>query len=247
MCMCLPNILDVAEDNGVTIHPPSLKKKEVYAKCPFCLQDSNIKKKFYLSLNVEKNIFKCWYCKIGGGVLEFESRLTGLSFQNVKEKYFGKDKKKRHYAEYLSPIQLRKIGWDEYKRKNRSNFLKQREEVLRDWNAYCHDESVKHFALFMTAAHLPDEKRASILLEYIQASCEKTGIYLLFSRLSEEYIKEEDERSKWAIEGTRLAREAWKASLNSEDKELNHVSKYVLFLYFFEKVKNNLKNEKVVI
>ena len=245
--MCLPNILDVAEDNGLTIHPPSLSKKEVYAKCPFCLQDSNINKKFYLSLNIEKNIFKCWYCSVGGGVLEFESRLTGQTFQNVKEKYFGKDKKKRHYAEYLSPIQLKKIGWDEYKRKNRSKFLNQRDDVLRDWEAYRYDESVKHFALFITAAHLPNQERTSVLLEYIQSSCEKTGIYLLFSQLIEEFTKEEHERSQWAFEGTLLAREAWKSSLTSGDMELTHVSKNVLFLYFFEKIKNNLKSEKVVI
>lgn len=244
--MCLPNILDVAEENGITINPSTLTKREVLAKCPFCLEDSN-KNKFYLSMNVEINCFKCWYCKASGGVLEFESQLTGIHFQKVKEKYFGKDKKKRHYAEYLSPKQLRMIGWDEYKRKNRSSFLKQRDEVLRDWKAYCHREGVKHFALFMIAAHLPNQKRADLLLEYIQKSCENTGIHLLFSQLTEEFIKEEEDRFEWAKEGTYLAREAWKTSQKSGDTELQHVSKYALLLAFLEGSDSNPKFEKVVI
>jgi hypothetical protein len=241
--MCLPNILDVAEDNGLIINPSTFKKKEVLAKCPFCLNH----KKYHLSLNVEINCFKCWYCKASGGVLEFESRLTGNTFQSVKEKYFGKDKKKRHYAEYLSPMQLRKIGWDEYKRKHRSTFLEKKDEVLRDWNAYCYDESVKHFALFITVAHLPDQERISALLEYIQTSCEKTGIYLLFSRLTEELIKDENERSQWAKEGTNLAREAWKISLENGDAELIHVLKYVLLMHYSKKHYTNPKIEKAVI
>lgn len=247
--MCLPNILDVAEENGVILNPRTLKKKEVYAKCPFCLGDANINGKYKLSLNVEKNCFKCWLCKTSGGVLEFESRLTGMTFQEVKQKYFGKNSKKRHYAEYLSPMQLRKIGWDEYKRNNRENFLKRRNDVLRDWKTYCYQEGVKHFALFMVAAHLPNQKRTSDLLEYIHTSCDKTSIYLLFTRLINEYTKEENERSEWAKEGTKLARQAWLASHQSGDKELNHVLKYVLFIYYFQKEKllNNQYTKKVVI
>lgn len=203
--------------------------------------DAN-KNTFKLSLNTEKNCFKCWLCKHNGGsggVLEFESRLTGKTFQEVREKYFGKDSKKRHYAEYLSPGQLRKIGWDEYKRNSREDFLKRRDDVLRDWNAYRYEEAVKHFALFMVSAHLPDQERLSTLLEYIQSSCEKTGIYLLFSQLATEFAKEDETRSEWAKEGVELARAAWLASLQSGDRDLKNAVKYVLFLCYFRKCKVN--------
>lgn len=244
--MCLPSIVDVAHEQGIEINPRSLNKKEVYAKCPFCLGDSNINGKFKLSLNQEYNVFKCWLCKTSGGVLEFESRLTGKSFNEVKTNYFGQSKKKRHYVEYLSPIQLRKIGWNDYKRQHREEFMNKKDEVLRDWQNYEYDEMVKHFALLMVVSHIENAKeRQATLLEYVYESAKKTGIYSLFTKLIEEYTKMDDERSKWALEGVDIARAAWKTSLQTYDFEMDNVVKHVLFIYYLNKSEMKNINPKV--
>lgn len=232
----LPNIVNVAEENGLILNPRTVHKREVFAKCPFCLGDANVSNKYKLSLNSEKNVYKCWLCKVSGGVLDLESRLTGKSFEEVREKYFGQSKRKRHYAENLTPIQLKKIGWHEFKRANYNDFLKKRDAILHDWNAYCFEEKKKHFALFMVAAHIDDPKRMNSLLEYIQNSCSETGIYLLFSNLVEQYILDFEKREEWAKQGTEIARFAWKCSISVGDKSMQGVTKYVLFSYYLSKM-----------
>lgn len=243
--MSLPSIVDVAQEQGLEINPSSFNKKEVYAKCPFCLGDSNINGKFKMSLNQEYNVFKCWLCKTSGGVLEFESRLTGKSFNEVKAKYFGQSKKKRHSVEYLTPTQLRKIGWNDYKRQHREDFMKKRALVLRDWQNYEYNEKVKHFALLMVVSHIEkSDSRQTELLEYIYKSAQKTGSYLLFSKLVEEYVKEDQERAEWAKEGVEIARAAWKISLQTYDFNMDNVVKHVLFIYYLNKSEKNIPNPK---
>ncbi|MFY0520541.1 hypothetical protein ACOMCU_22330 [Lysinibacillus sp. UGB7] len=237
----LPSIIDVAQENCLTINPRSLNKKEVYAKCPFCNGEKSANQ-YKLSMNTENNVFKCWLCKASGGVLEFESRLTNRTFQEVRVKYFGDNQKKRHYVEYLSPKQLRKIGWNEYKRKSREDFIKKRDDVLRDWRDYEYSEKVKYFALFMVVAHIDDPKRTGTLLEWIMKSVEETGIYCLFSTLLEQFILEENQRTTWAKEGTEIARMAWKCSLSTGDNTMQDVVKYVLLTYFLSK--NESENQK---
>lgn len=239
----LPSILDVAENNGLTLNSRTLNKIEVRAKCPFCLEDSTRQNKFFLSLNIEKNVYKCWYCKQSGGVLDFETRLTGKTYQEVHDKYFGKNRKKRHYAEYLSPQQLKMIGWNDYKRKNREDFLMRCDEVLQDWKEYCYKEAVKHFALFMVVAYIPNQERTTSLLEYILESCEKTTIQSLFTNIQREFILDEENRSNWALEGTKLARAAWRSSLLSGDNQMQHVLKHVLFLFYISKI--NMTDTKI--
>lgn len=234
----LPSIIDVAQENGLDINPRTLNKKEVYAKCPFCHGEKSTNS-YKLSLNIEHNVFKCWLCKTSGGVLEFESRLTNRTFQEIRAKYFGDIRKKRHFVEYLSPNQLRKIGWNEYKRKSREEFLKKRSEVLRDWQNYEYSEKVKYFALFMVIAHIDDPNRTNTLLQWLLKSLKETGIYGLFSTLLEEFIMEDHLRKDWAQEGTEIARIAWKCSLSMGDHEMQHVVKYVLFTYFMAKSKNH--------
>ena len=109
------------------------------------------------SLNTQDQVYKCWYCGVSGGVLDFEGKLSGISYNEVREKYFGKRKKPVHPAESLNTHQLRLIGWAEYKRNDRYEFKRNRESVLRDWKTYEHGELVKHFALFMVVAHIENQ------------------------------------------------------------------------------------------
>jgi hypothetical protein len=230
----LPEILKVAEEYGLTFNPRYHGKKETLCKCSFCEEDSRPGKgnKFYLSLNTHDQVYKCWYCGVSGGVIDFEAKLSGLPYNEVREKYFGKRKKPVHPAESLNARQLRLIGWAEYKRKDRHDFKKNRESVLRDWKNYEHEELVKHFALFMVIAHIENQaERQNELLQYLIRSCHKTQINLLFNRLLAEYVKDEEERAGWAKEGTNIGRAAWKVSLSTYDFGMDKVVYNVVFLY----------------
>lgn len=238
--MCLPSIINVAEDAGVELNPRTIGKKEVYAKCPFCLGDSTIKGKYKLSLNQQYNVFKCWLCGEHGGVLEFESKLTGSTFDEVRAKYFGQ-KKNYHPAEKLSPMQLKQIGWQSAKRSNPDSFKKKRDAVLHDWKAYEQSEMIKHFALLMVIAHLDDqEERQKELLTFLAQSCQRTGINFLFSRIFEEYVKDDSERSEWTKESIRIARVAWLTSRKSYDFDMVQVVMNVLFFNHLEKKSNQI-------
>lgn len=235
--MCLPSIIEVAEKAGVELNPRTLNKKEVYAKCPFCLGDTNRKGKYKLSLNQNMNVFKCWLCGEHGGVLEFESKLTGLSFEEVKVKYFGQKKKDVHPVEKLSPMQLRKIGWAQYKRQNRDDFMKKRAEVIRDWKNYEREEKVKYFAMLMVIAHLENqEERQKELFTYLAKACGESPIDMLFSVIFGEYLKETSQRADWAIEGTEIARSAWKVSLKTLDFDFEQVSSNTIMCFYLSKL-----------
>lgn len=231
----LPKILDVAEENGVTIKPNTYGKKQVLCKCPFCEEDSKPgkAKKFYLSLNTDEQIFRCWYCGESGGVLQFEAKLTGLSYEQVKEKRLGKLRKPLHPAERLNPKQLDAIGWREKKRKDRKAFVKSREEVFRDWQEYEYTELVGLFAEFTVIAFLDTPKeRHEELLRYLMERTKAKQIHMGFPRLLEEYVKDEAFRSDWAREGTVLARMAWKACYQTHDFELEKIVLYVPFFHY---------------
>ena len=87
----LPEILRVAEEYGLTFNPRYHGKKETLCKCTFCEEDAKPGKgnKFYLSLNTQDQVYKCWYCGVSGGVLDFEAKLSGLPYNEVREKYFA--------------------------------------------------------------------------------------------------------------------------------------------------------------
>ena len=247
----LPEIIKVAEEYGLTFDSRTHGKKETLCKCVFCEADSKPGKghKYYLSLNSHDQVYKCWYCGVSGGVLDFESKLSGLPYNKVREKYFGGRKRPVHPAETLNARQLRLIGWDEYKRKSRDDFKKNRESVLKDWKCYEHEELVKHFSLFMVIAHIENQaKRQNDLLEYVFQSCRKTQIHLLFNRVLAEYVKDEAERADWAKEGTEIGRAAWKASLSAYDFRMDKVVCNVVFLYHLiemDKKKTAIKSTHV--
>ncbi|QNK89821.1 hypothetical protein H7992_09295 [Sporosarcina sp. resist] len=243
----LPEILKVAEEYGLSFNPRSHGKKETLCKCCFCAEDSKAGKghKFYLSLNTHDQLFKCWFCGVSGGVLDFEAKISGLPYSEIRKKYFGIRKKPIHPAESLNAHQLRSIGWAEYKRENRAAFKENREMVFSDWQNYEYEELAKHFAMFIVVAHIENqEERQNNLLHYVMQSCHDTQIQLMFNRVLAEYVKDEADRAGWAIQGAEIGRAAWKVSLSTYDFEMDKVVYNVIFLYHMLKTDEMQKSLK---
>lgn len=138
----LPNVLEVAKSNHLEVDSKTLNKKEVRCKCPFCYADAH-KNKYYLSLNEDKNVFKCWYCKESGGVLRFISLLEGKSENELIEQVRQRSGSsyKKHPAEKLTRSQLEAIGYPKIDWIANRNFDKKlyeayREKVWMDWKRY---------------------------------------------------------------------------------------------------------------
>jgi len=235
----LPNILDIAQEHSLTFHPKHFGKKETLAKCPFCKEDSkpHKRKDYYLSLNTKDQVYKCWYCLASGGVLQFESKLSGKSFHEVKEKHFGKEKKPLHPAFRLDPYQLDEIGWREYKRENFKGFQQQRHTVIRDWKQYVHDELAKNFALFICLAHLEKQaKPQPERLRWFIQKCWDSLIPNMYEKIQEEFMKSRRERKSWAKKGTEIARISWKVSIKTLDANLDNLFINILFIDLFMKM-----------
>lgn len=221
----LPSIIDVARENQMTFNERTLDKKEVMCKCPFCMQDSNIPKKFYLSLNAEKNVFKCWYCKEYGGVLMFESLITGKPYDEVKRKYFGEKKKKYHPAELLSPKQLEAIKWAEIKRKQQEEYKRSLEQVLADWKDYVRENRILAFAKLLIGL---ETMKYQLVIENIKKQAENSQIPNLLDDVLRMYSSCEWE--DWAIEARRIAGTAYKTA-KLENNGYSNALFYVLFAF----------------
>lgn len=227
----LPEILDVAEEFGLTFDPKTHGKKETLCKCPFCFEDEAKPNKYYLSLNTEKQVYKCWFCGLSGGVLNFEARLSGKPQQEVKAKYF-KENKEKHAAERLTADQLKMIGWYRLRRESRTAFVQNREEVIADWNRYKYNQLIELFAEFQVIARIDNQKeRQQELLVYLCKRSIETQIPMAFSLLTHEYTKENRKRKLWAKEGTKVARIAWKMSFYAFDFQLEKAVLQVPFVY----------------
>lgn len=115
----LPSVLEIARQHGLQMNArcSSHSAKEVRFKCPFCEADVNKEGKYYLSLNTADNLFKCWSCGEGGGVLKFIALLEGKSIEEVKAKLWGSERSPRrnlHPAEKLTSQQLKAMGFVGY-------------------------------------------------------------------------------------------------------------------------------------
>lgn len=216
----LPSIIEVAQANELIFNKKTLNKKEVRCKCPFCMADANRPKKFYLSLNEEKNVFRCWYCGLKGGVLEFEAKLTGKPYEEIKKKYFG-EKKYYHPAERLSPKQLEKINLLELK-KDYKQFKKSLDKVEAKWQEFVYKERVKAFAKLLIGIEI--EKYQQIV-EIIQKQSENSEIPSLLDDVLNMYSS--SKWDQWAIEGRKYALIAYKAAEKTGTKE-----KALLYLPF---------------
>lgn len=221
--MALPSIVKIAEENGIEFDPKNKSyKKELLALCPFC----NNHRKYYLSINQVDNVFKCWYCKASGGVLQFEADLTGKSFQEVKEKYFGKNRRRKFRpAELLSPRQLDVIGWQKIKRKNQELFKRSLKQVEKDWKKHLYQQRRLAFAKLLLAE---SGSNYQTVIQSIKDQAESAKIPSLLEDVLAEY-SENVWKQSWALEGQLMAIQALEISLERKDnKELY----YLLFLNY---------------
>ena len=140
----LPSILEVATQHGLRINGRSSQsKKDLRCKCPFCQTDAQQKDKFYLSLNVTDNVFKCWACGESGGVLKLIALLEKRSVEEVKRSLWGDTKSSRkplHPAERLTPSQLKMLGfitsnWGELKQRDPAGYKNTLDWIWREWLA----------------------------------------------------------------------------------------------------------------
>lgn len=145
----LPKIVEIASKHQLQLKKSSLKNIEVHAKCPFCLEDSkpNKRRKYYLSLNSEKDLFKCWFCKEGGGVLRFIALLEGVAENEVVSRF--RRRKIIHPAENLTMRQRRMLAhwtgslqpdWQAMKKRDREYYLRTLDMLLEDWNYFVDSE-----------------------------------------------------------------------------------------------------------
>lgn len=141
----LPNILEVAQSFQIEIDARTIGKKETLAKCPFCNNGYGKRtKRHYLSLNEDKNLFQCWYCKEHGGVIRFMSLLSGRSEQIILDELrnqYSNSTYMKHPAEKLTTSQLKEIGYGRINwRANREfdyeTYRHYRKRVWEDWLAY---------------------------------------------------------------------------------------------------------------
>lgn len=221
----LPSIIDVARENHLIFNERTLNKKEVMVKCPFCHMDTHKPKKFYLSLNEEKNCFKCWHCKEYGGVLQFESLITGTPYQEVRQKYFGDKKKVYHPAELLSPKQLKAIDWAEIKRKHQEEYKASLEQVIADWKSHVHENCILAFAKFLIGI---ETQKYQLVIENIQKQAEEAQIPSLLEDVLNMYSS--SEWKAWALEAREIAGVAYKTA-KLENNGLANGLMYVLFAF----------------
>lgn len=230
----LPDILKVAEENGIEFDPKTFGKRETRCKCPFCMEDSNKKGKYYLSLNTEHQLYKCWFCKASGGVLDFESKVSNTPYDEVVAKYFGENRKPVHPAERLTFKQLERIGWKEFRDKKTVRY---RDAVLRDWQRYESKVLSELFAELVIISKLPVERR-NALIEYFKKRCMNSEIRDCYHRIIEEYKKPTVLKSEWAKDGLAIARVSWRlCRLNNGNFYTNVLVQvpFVHYLYVMEK------------
>lgn len=238
----LPSILNIAETFNLESDPKTYGKKESLFKCPFCLEDANKPKKYYLSLNTEDNVFKCWYCSESGGVLHFEALLSNKPYEEIREKYFGKRKENLHPAYRLSPAQLKEIGWQDVKRQDFDLFRKQKDEVIKNWKMYEREELTKHYALFTLIAHFPIEKERRDHYEWFVEICQQSKVENLAKKIVQQWNSPKKER--WAIEGKVIARLAYAITYESGDFEFQNMFVNILFVQQLLKLRQLSKKKE---
>ena len=239
----LPSILDIAQQYGLISDPKSYGKKESLFKCPFCKQDSlpENKNKYYLSLNTEINVFKCWYCKESGGVLQFESILSNRPYEEIREKYFGKRRDNIHPAYKLTPKQLEEIGWREKKRQNVRDFQENRDQVIKKWKEYEYEQLVKYYALFTLITHFPiQEHKARYFNWFLEISKESK-----VNNLAKKVMQQANSQNKtdWAIEGREVALLSYQIAHEYGDFNYLNMFTNVLMIYELKKYKNQSYKE----
>lgn len=189
----LPNILDVAKRNHLEVNQKTLNKKEIRFKCPFCHADANKKNKYYLSINEEKNVFKCWYCKENGGVLRFISLLEGKSEQELIEEIRNQKGStyKKHPAERLTRSQLELIGypkidWIKNREFDYHLYKAFRDKVWNEWKAFVRNKKRFSYQLLFVGLISGDFKNSVEQVREIEKELNVTFLDDLLASLFQE-------------------------------------------------------------
>lgn len=202
----LPAIMEVAMQHGLEMNVSSSHSlKDARFKCPFCRADAGRKDKFYLSLNVRDNVFRCWACDESGGVLKFIALLEHDSIEGVKRKLWGNPKiprKPLHPAERLTPAQLKAIGfrgsaWGKLKQGDAAYYQRTLNWVWQEWQVHVRDvkrHAYRRFLLALTSEEITAATRdcaseigatpEQVLLEFTKAK---------FSRVKPQWAKSAEE------------------------------------------------------
>lgn len=155
MATILPDIVEVAQSHHLDLASGSLNKREVLCKCPFCQEDQKPGKqrRYYLSLNPEKQTFKCWFCGEGGGVLRFVSLLTGTTEEQLLQQY--RKRRLEHPAEGLTHRQRLLLGqaygyvtdpdWNQMKKRDKAYYLRTLDRMWGDWQQFIEEQKREAF------------------------------------------------------------------------------------------------------
>ncbi|MCM3454795.1 polycomb protein [Heyndrickxia oleronia] len=163
--------------------------------------------------------------KESGGVLQFESLLTGKPFTEVKQKYFGHKRKKYHPAELLSPKQLELIDWAEIKRNHFEEYKQSLEEIMTEWNAHVREQRILAFAKLLIGL---ESMKYQLVVENIQNQSEETQIPSLLNDVLTMYSCRRWE--DWALEARIIAGEAYRTA-KLENNQMANALIYVLFSF----------------
>ncbi|WP_026701628.1 hypothetical protein [Salibacterium aidingense] len=222
----LPCIIEIAENHGLELNPKTLAHTEVMAKCPFCGGDANKPGKYKLSLNQEKRVFKCWICKESGGVLQFEAKLTGKSFAEIKQKYYGNRKTPYHPAEMLSPQQLEAIEWQKAKRESYNHFRQNVSRVYEDWHTHC----IRHKRLALAKLIIADTVgNVNEVIKNIEHE-EDTSFVPDLTSIVFDAFSEAQWTETWMIESLELAVSALRTSFVDDEEDGKNALVYLIFL-----------------
>ncbi|MFT9486783.1 MAG: CHC2 zinc finger domain-containing protein [Tepidibacillus sp.] len=150
----LPNIEEVAKEHGIELG--KMVKGQYKVICPF---PSHGEKTPSMFINPQKNVFKCFGCGEGGGVIKFISLLENKSEQEVLKSLTKdierspKGKKKfvifSHPAEKLTTYQLRLIGfhnkpsWESMRQHDYFYYRRTLDFVFEEWQEFIETEKEK--------------------------------------------------------------------------------------------------------
>ncbi|MCF8568014.1 CHC2 zinc finger domain-containing protein [Alicyclobacillus tolerans] len=103
------DIVHIAQEAQLQLHRVGRRSVQYKTDCPFCGEHRQ-----NLELNVEKNVFHCWVCGAGGGLIRFYALLHNVSEHTAKETLYPlRSGKPRfdHPALHLSTEQVMRIGF----------------------------------------------------------------------------------------------------------------------------------------
>ena len=114
------DILQIAQESQLRLRQIGRRSVQYKTDCPFCGDQ-----KQNLELNGEKNVFHCWVCGTGGGLIRFYALLHDVSEHTAKETLFPSRTGRarfNHPALHLSQEQLKRIGFTHLPNQKPSSF-----------------------------------------------------------------------------------------------------------------------------